>query len=266
MAFGHSLRLIVIAAALAGAGACASGNPRSAPPGTPRPDQYLFDKGMDALKQRKWLLAREFLKQVDENYIQSPLRPDAKLGIGDTYLGEGSTQALVLGINEFEEFLSYYPTNARADYAQYQLAFCHFRQMRNPERDQTETRDTIKELDIFVGRYPGSSLLPEAKAKLREAHDRLSESDLRVGIFYFRIHWYPGAVDRLTNLLKQDPQFTTRDHAYFFLGESLVKMKRTAEALPLYEKLVAEFERSEHLDDAKKRIAELKAQAQAKES
>jgi outer membrane protein assembly factor BamD len=251
---------------LAVATACASRNPRTVPPGTARPDQYLFDKGAEALKDKKWLVAREFLKQVDENYVQSPLRPEAKLQIGDTYVGEGSTQALILGINEYQEFLSYYPTHPRADYAQYQLAMCHFRQMRNPERDQTETRDTIRELETFVTRYPNSSLLPEGKTKLRDARDRLAESDLRVGVFYFRIHWYPGAIERLSTLLKQDPEFTSRDGAYYYLGESLIKMKRPAEALPLYEKLVAEFEQSDHLDDAKKRIAELKAQAQAKES
>ena len=37
-------------------------------------------------------------------------------------------------------------------------------------------------------------------------------------------------------------------------------MQRAAEALALFEKLVAEFEQSEHLEDARKRIEELKAQ------
>ena len=43
-------------------------------------------------------------------------------------------------------------------------------------------------------------------------------------------------------------------------------MKNEAEALPYLEKLVAEFERSEYLQDAQKRITELKANAQAKTS
>ena len=75
------------------------------------PDQFLFDKGTEALNDKKWLTAREFFKQVTETYTQSPYRPDAKLGIGDTYLGEGTAEALVLAINEFREFLSFYPTN-----------------------------------------------------------------------------------------------------------------------------------------------------------
>src|SRR5205807_9795890 len=117
-------------------------------------DKFLFDRGNELLNQKKWLTAREFFKQVNETYTQSPYRPDAKLGIGDTYLGEGSSEALVLAINEFREFLTFYPTNRRADYAQYKLGLAHFKQMRAPQRDQTETREAIKEFEAFVERYP----------------------------------------------------------------------------------------------------------------
>jgi len=245
------------------ASGCATRGRGSVPPGTQQPDQFLFERGTKALNDKKWLTAREFFKQLTETYTQSPLRPDAKLAIGDTYLGEGNAEALVLAINEFQEFLSFYPTHRRADYAQYKLGMAHFRQMRAPQRDQTETRDTIREFETFVKRYPNSELMPEVTAKLREARDRLSHADYQVGVFYYRQRWYPGAIDRLSTLLKQDPEFTGRDGVFFFLAESLSKVKRTAEALPYYERLVSEFEQSEHLEDARKRIAELKAQAQA---
>jgi outer membrane protein assembly factor BamD len=260
---GHyvrSARLVGIAllATAVMASACASSGRNPIPPGTAQPDQYLFDKGNDALQKKKWLTAREYFKQVTETYTQSPLRPDAKLGIGDTYLGEGSTEALVLAIGEFQEFLSFYPTNKRADYAQYKLGIAHFRQMRAPQRDQSESRDALKEFQTFVARYPNSELMPEVKSKLREVRDRLSESELEVGRFYYRIRWYPGAYDRLNALLKDDPEFTNRDDAYFYMGESLLKMNRPAEALPYFDKIVTEFGQSEHLEDAKKRIEVIK--------
>jgi outer membrane protein assembly factor BamD len=251
--------LLVLLAVVAFASACASANGRQAvPPGTPQPDQFLYERGKDALEHKKWLTAREFFKQVTETYTQSPVRPDAKLGIGDTYLGEGSAESLVLAIAEFQEFLSFYPTHPRADYAQYKLGLAHFQQMRAPQRDQSETRDAVRELETFVARYPNSSLMPEVKEHLREAKDRLSEAEFEVGRFYYRIRWYPGAIDRLSTLLKDDPQFTARDGAYYYLGESLMKVGRKAEALPLYEKLVSEFEQSDYLEDATKRIEEVK--------
>lgn len=241
---------------------CASANGRRAvPPGTAQPDQFLYDRGLESLENQKWLTAREFFKQVTETYTQSQVRPDAKLGIGDSYIGEGSPESLVLAISEFQEFLSFYPTHQRADYAQYKLGLAHFRQMRTAQRDQTETRDAVREFETFFVRYPNSTLVPDAKNRLREAKDRLSEAEFEVGRFYWRVRWYPGAIDRLSTLLKDDPQFTGRDGAYYYLGESLIQVNRQAEALPLYEKLVTEFQQSTYLVDAKKRIEAIKSGA-----
>ena len=251
----HSCLVLLLVTAAA---ACASHTRGSVPPGTDEPDKFLFDKGADALNNKKWLTAREFFKQVTETYTQSQYRPDAKLGIGDTYLGEGTAEALVLAINEFREFLSFYPTNRRADYAQYKLAMAHFKQMRAPQRDQTETREAIKEFEAFLGRYPDSSLMPEVRTKYREARDRLSESDYLVGYFYFRQRWYPGAIDRLKALMKNGPEYTGRDAVFYYLAEALTRTKKEAEALPLFERLVEEFEQSEYLQLAQKRISELK--------
>jgi outer membrane protein assembly factor BamD len=258
----RSSRLILAAALLGGSIACATSTRGTVPAGTSEPDKFLFDKGNENLEAKKWLAAREYFKQVVESYTQSPYRPDAKLGVGDTYLNEGGSENLVLAINEFREFLSFYPTNRRADYAQYKLALAHAKQMRAPERDQSETRDAIREFRTFVTRYPNSPLLPDVTVKLREAMDRLGEADYQVGLFYYRQRWYPGSIDRFTALLKSDPEFTNRDSVYFYLAESYMKTPgRKAQALPYYEKLVAEFEKSEHLQDAQKRIAELKASA-----
>ena len=167
--FAACIRLVATLAALAMVSACANNTRNAVPAGTTEPDKFLFDKGTAALNAKKWLTAREFFKQVTETYTASPYRPDAKLGIGDTYLGEGTAESLVLAINEFKEFLSFYPTHRRADYAQLKLGMAHFRQMRHPQRDQTETREAVREFETFVARYPDSSLLPEAKEHLREA-------------------------------------------------------------------------------------------------
>ena len=258
--------LAAIVFALALWPACGPSIRNTVPPGTLQPDQFLFDRGTQALDEKRWLVARQYFQELIETYTQSPLRSDGKLGLGDTYLGEGGPEALVLAISEFQEFLAFFPTNARVDYAQYKLGLAYFKQMRAPGRDQTETKSAVTQFDAFVARYPTSSLMPEVQARLREARDRLSENDFMVGRFYYRIQWYPGAIDRFVTLLKEDPTFTDRDGVYFYLGESLLKSNRSAEALPYFERLVAEFLESEHLDEARERLTELKAQAQAKPS
>jgi outer membrane protein assembly factor BamD len=254
---------VAIAVWLAG---CASGGPKKPPTGTPEPDKFLFDRGTEELNKHHWIVGREYFRQLVDSYPQSQYRADAKLGIGDTYLGEGSAESYVLAINEFREFLSFYPTHSRADYAQFKLGMAHYYQMRAAQRDQTETRDAIRELEIFVARFPNSSLIGEGRQRLREAKDRLDDWEYSVGLQYFRAKWYPGAIGRFEPLLKHDPEYTRRDAVYFYLGESLVKVNRPAEALPYFERLIKEFEQSEYLEDAQRRIEELKnAQATKKE-
>jgi outer membrane protein assembly factor BamD len=249
---------LVLVVALAVSAACAAPRPVFVPPGTAQADQYLFEQGEASMEARRWSNAREYFRQIVDNYPQSPYRPDAKLGIGDAYLGERGIESLMLAVTEFREFLTFFPTNPRADYAQYRLAVAYSHQMLAPERDQTATHDTIRELEVFVERYPNSTLMGEARTLLREARDRLSEASYRVGLYYFRARWYPGAIDRFRAVLDKDPDFTRRDAVYYHLAESLVRVERPEEALPYYERLVSEFEQSSHLDQARRRISELK--------
>lgn len=251
--------MVVLVALAVAIGACAAKKP-TLPPGTADADKFLFERGTEAAKDKKWLNAREYFRNLVDNYPQSPYRPDAKLALGDTYIGEHTTESLVLAANEYREFLTFYPTHARADYAQLQLARSHMEQMLAPERDQSATRDAIKEIEIFLQRFPNSKLMPEARKMEREAKDRLSEANYRVGFFYYRIQWWTGAIDRFKDVLKTDPEYSNRDAVYFYLAESLYRSspEKKAEALPYYERLVKEFEKSEYLAASQKRIAELK--------
>jgi TolA-binding protein len=89
------------------------GNRNVVPANTGNPDRFLFDRGTKALSERKWTDAREYFRQVVDNYPNSTLRPDAKLGVGDTFLGEKTAESLVLSANEYREFLTFYPTSSR---------------------------------------------------------------------------------------------------------------------------------------------------------
>src|SRR5215212_832592 len=264
--------IVALAAAVTLAG-CGAKNKNAVPTDAAQPDRFLFDRGTEALKKERWIDSREYFRQVVDNYPGSPLRADAKLGVADAYLGEGGTENLVLAANEYREFLTFYPTHGRADYAQYKRALTHHRQMRAAARDQTETRDALKEFQTFFDRYPNSPLMPEVRLRWRESRDRLSESIFLVGLHYYRSKWLVGAISRFQEVLKDDPTYTHRDDVYFYLGESFLKgaggggergVAARAEAVTYYDRLIKEFEVSEHLEDAKKRLAELKVQQEVK--
>ncbi|MEO6223938.1 MAG: outer membrane protein assembly factor BamD [Vicinamibacterales bacterium] len=249
-------RLLIFAVALV---SMACGTAAKLPPaGLMEADQWLFERGSEGLAERKWFEAREYFRRLVDGYPQSPRREDAKLGIGDTYIGEDSIESNILAINEFREFLTFFPVSRRADYAQFKIALAYSRQMLNPQRDQTATKDAIREIGVFMQRFPDSPLRAEAAVLERAAKDRFSQSEFEIGYFYARFNVCAGAVDRFRAILVSDPAFTERDGVYFQLAECLLKMGAPAEALPWYERLTSEFEKSEYLERARKRVLELK--------
>ena len=245
------------------AGACSSNPPVTAGPGDA--DQILLDRGNAALKDESWTRARTYFSELLENYPQSALRAEAKLGVGDSYLGENNSASYVYAQNEYREFLAFYPTNSRADYAQMQLGMVHYNQMLNPQRDQSATREAVKEFQVFLERYPRSPLINQVRQRLREAKDRLSDADLQVGNTYQRIRLFSAAEERYRYVLKNDPEYTRKDELYFRLAETLEKSgipEKKREALPLYERLLNEYEQSEHLEEARRRVDRLKLELQ----
>ena len=217
-------------------------------------DKFLYEGGADALKRKKWLEAREYFRRLIDTYPRSQFRVDAKLGIGDSYLGEGRSDSLVLAANEFREFLTLAPLSERADYAQYKLAQSQVRQMLGPQRDQTATREALRELDRFKQTYPKSTYMKDAEVLYRQARDRLSDHEYQVGLFHFRNRLYLGALARFVKVMDEDPGYTRKDALIFYLGETYSRILRPAEAKAMYELLLKDYPKSKFVRDAKKRL------------
>jgi len=237
--------------------ACGRSNPNLPAPGSVEADKYLFDHGTDALNRKHWIEAREYFRKLVDTYPQSPFRQDAKLGIGDSYLGENSVESNILAVNEFREFLSFFPGNPRTDYAQYKVTAGYAQQILGPDRDATPAQETLAAAELFVRNYPNSDYKPEVLKLRRLALDNISGLDYKVGVYYYRNKWYPGAIERFKTLLAKDPEYPKRDGVFFYLGEMYHAIKQDAEARPYFDRIVKEFQESEFLERAQKRLEEL---------
>jgi len=245
--------------------AACHGKPKVPPLGAQDADKYLFTKGTESLNQKHWYGAQQYFKRLVDSYPQSQYRQDAKIGLGDAMLGLNSGAADILAINEFREFLQYYPLNPKADYALYRICQAEYRMVLIPERDQTATIEALKDIDTFLERYPTveqSKYRPEVEKLKRKAQDRLSDKEFLVGLYYFRAGKgvLGGAVNRFNYLLVHDPDYTRRDQVYYYLAESMMRLSRAngPQALPLYDRIVKEFPKSKFYKQAEARIAELK--------
>ena len=253
-------RTALILCAVLAAGTLSACGPKTRLPnvGEAEADKFLFERGTEFLAKKNWLNAREYFRRIVDGYPRSAFREQAKLGIGDSYIGESRIDSLILAANEFREFLTYFPRSSRVDYAQYRLGFAQFKQMLGPERDQTATHDALRELQRFLDAYQQSEYRPEVSKLYRQARDRLSESEFKVGQLYYRIRNYQGAMLRFTELMRADPEYTKRDELFYYMGETLRKINALPEALPMYDRILKEFEKSKYREKAEKRVGELK--------
>jgi outer membrane protein assembly factor BamD len=244
------LAALLLAGAVVG---CASKG-KIPPVGQAGADKYLFDRGTALLAKKNWVTAREYFRRLVDSYPQSEYRAEAKLGIGDSYVGEKGA-SLILAVNEFREFLNYYPRNPKADYAQYRLAFAQTGQLMAAERDQTNTIEALKECQRFIDVFPGSPYRPEVEKLFRQARDRLSESEFRVGLLYYRGRWMPGAIARFSTILKDDPEYSKLDEVLFYMGEAMMRGGAGPQAVPYYERLTAEHPKSKYVKQAQRRLS-----------
>lgn len=226
-------------------------------------DRLLFERGSEAMDDQNWPRAREYFLQIRDNYPQSQYRAEARLQIGDTYEGEGSPDSYVRAIEEFQDFLSLYPTHPRTGYAQYKLALVHLHQMNRAERDQTETLSAIAEFEAFIARFPADhELMPQVREGLRSARDRLGMHNYQVGLYYYKYKNYLGSMARLREILEEDPGFTARDGVYFYLASALAETTQVTEAIPYFARLLDEFPESEFAAEAAEQLSQLEAGAQ----
>jgi outer membrane protein assembly factor BamD len=251
------------AAALALAGlllGCAHGSEPDVSTLASSSDQIIWEAAQKAIEKRAWETARQYLKRIVDGFPQSEYGPAARLALGDSYFEEGGTANYILAIEEYRQFLTFYPSHTRSDYAQFRVAEAYFKQKNPSDRDQTPTRDALEEFAGLLEVYPQTAHAEEARARIAECRKSLAESEFSVGYFYQKTRKaYRAAIARFENVLAEYPDYTALDQVLFRLSQCLSVMARGAEALPHLARLLEEFPDSRHAAEARELYRELSA-------
>ncbi len=205
--FVRSFARAAVALALVAAAACASG-PKKPPVGTLEPDKFLFERGTEALNQKRWYRPR-VLPAARRQLSAEPV-PRRRQARDRRHLPRRrDAEAYVLAINEFREFLSFYPTHTRADYAQYKLGHGALLPDARAERDQTETQRGDRRADTLRGAVPEQRAADRGEdAAARGARPPQRVRSIASATSTAASKWYPGAIDRFRDVLKNDPQYS----------------------------------------------------------
>jgi outer membrane protein assembly factor BamD len=221
-------------------------------------DEVVWQAGQKAAEEKDWENARKYLRRLIDAFPQSQHQADARIALADTYMNQGGTANYVLAISSYREFLTLYPSHPRAAYAQFQAAEAYFRQVNNPDRDQTPTRQALEEYQRLLDVYPSSDYVEKARERVHDCRQTLARSEFMVGHFYQRTRRaWRSAIGRYQTILRDYPDYDELDEVLFRLAECLTAAGRYAEARPPIGRLLEEYPKSSFADDARKLLAQI---------
>lgn len=240
------------------------------------PDKQLYDKAMLAMQHNHFDIARLDLQTLLNTYPDSQFQMRAKLAIGDSWYKEGGTAALTQAEQEYKDFITFFPNQPEAAEAQMKVANIYFREMDRPDRDYEKAVRAQDEYRNMIQQFPESTLVPEAKQKLREVQEVLATRESIIAQFYESHQNWAAAIARYQTVADTYPLYSHMDDALLGLGDAyaaqahlvtemripegpkgrLVKIY-TDQAAAAYDRLVTVYPAAPHVEDAKDRLTAL---------
>lgn len=226
------------------------------------PDKILYERALNSMKHAKYTEARLELQTLINTYPDSEYLAKAKLAIADSFYKEGGVANLTQAIDAYKSFIVFFPFLDEAQYAQMQVAMCHYHMMLKSDRDPSEADSAESEFQNFLMKYPQSQLDVTAEQDLRNVQEVIADGEYKIGRFYYLKPDYPAAAARLMEVSERYPLYSNSDDALWMLGDIYMIAKKYAKteddknhwadyAAKCYTRILRDYPLSSHAGAAK---------------
>ena len=111
--------------------------------------ETLYQQGYEDFQHGRYEKAIVSFQRLKEEYPLHELAIRAELGIADAQFSMKEYGYAEIAYNDF---LNLHPANENLSYVMYQIGICHYNQLLEIDRDQTETWKALKEFEDGVRR------------------------------------------------------------------------------------------------------------------
>lgn len=192
------------------------------------PDKVLYTRAMADIKRGRYTEGRLTLQTLINTYPDSEYLAKAKLGVADSYYKEGGTSNLTQAIDEYKNFIIFFPFLDEAAYAQMQIGMGHYHMMEKSDRDTTQAIEAEQEFQAFLLKYPQSPLVPKAEQYLRDSQEVLADGDYRIARYYYVKQDYAASAARLVEITERYPLYSQSDESLWMLGAVYARAKQVS--------------------------------------
>ncbi|MCC6749309.1 MAG: outer membrane protein assembly factor BamD [Deltaproteobacteria bacterium] len=196
-----------------------------------------YEKGLRELKDESYPEAMKYFAFVKSKFPFSRYATLAELRVADTYLAQ---EKYLEAIDAYKLFVKFHPTHPQVEdgYAAYKVCEAYMKQIPSDwflvppghEKDQTATREALREVQNFRKTYARSPYLAKVADMDRQCVRNLADHELYVARFYLENDRPYATILRLEGLLNRYPDANIDPEVMLLLGKTYLKMKKPDKA------------------------------------
>jgi outer membrane protein assembly factor BamD len=146
---------------------------------------------------------------------------------------------------EFERLVIDFANSAFHEEALFRIGHCSYAASNPPMRDQSTTRDAVRELNNFIDTYPESPFADSAQKYLKKSYEKLAEKEYRNARFYEKIEKWESAIVYYRELITAYPESKYVPESKYAIAHALNLVQRPTEARDILKRLLEEKPGSE---------------------
>jgi outer membrane protein assembly factor BamD len=204
-----------------------------------------YDEAMTAFRARDWEDARALLAEVRRLFPYTRYARLAELRLADVDFEQEKFSDAISG---YREFAQNHKNDPDVEYSRYRLTKALFGDIDDTillppaeERDQATTAEAYKELRSFLREFPKSRYRADVGYMLDVVSGRMARHELYVARYYLKGDNFDAAVARIDFALKTYPTSSLVPEALVLKGETLMKLKKLADARVVFQRVVTEY-------------------------
>jgi outer membrane protein assembly factor BamD len=218
--------------------------------------QRAFAQAEEAMEDGDYLDAAAQFQTIKSRFPYTKYAALADLRLADAYFEQEKFQ---LAVAQYRSFIKLHPSHEKKTYASFRIAESYFEQMPQDwfllppghEKDLSKTKDALREIGLFIKRFPESTLVDRAKSMSTQVKRRLGDHEFYVATFYLGRGKPRAAAMRLKYLLEHYQGVGLDPNALFLLARSYLELGDTAKAKTALEDLVEYFPQHEFAEEAR---------------
>ena len=193
----------------------------------PDPPGKMYADADSLMNRGKFEDAARKFEDLDRDH---PYAPEARRAIVLAAYAYYKAGKLPEAVASAQRYTTLHPGTKDAALAHHIIASSYFDEIKQPNRDQSDTRKALAEMKTLKARYPDSPYAKDADNRIRIAEDTLAASEMEVGRYYLKRKNYVAAINRFKTVVSEYQTTAHVEEALMRLTESYMALGIKPEA------------------------------------